>query len=114
MILVGDIDRGGVIASLVGTKHVLAPADAARIEGFIVNKMRGDASLFADGMTAIAEMTGWRALGLVPYFAAASRLPAEDALALRPSPCPSPHAERGRPSSGALPDVPSPMGRGPG
>ncbi len=91
VILVGDIDRGGVIASLVGTKHVLAPADAARIEGFIVNKMRGDPSLFADGMAAIAEMTGWRPLGLVPYFAPASRLPAEDALALRPSPCPSPH-----------------------
>ena len=86
VVLVGDIDRGGVIASLVGTKHVLAPADAALIEGFIVNKMRGDPSLFADGMAAIAEMTGWRALGLVPYFAAAARLPAEDALALRPSP----------------------------
>ncbi len=99
MVLAGDIDRGGVIASLVGTKHVLAPADAARIEGFIVNKMRGDPSLFADGMKAIAEMTGWQALGLVPYFAARKRLPAEDALALRPSPqerelrhrCPSPH-----------------------
>ncbi|MGO9547128.1 MAG: cobyric acid synthase [Rhodomicrobium sp.] len=90
VILVGDIDRGGVIASLVGTKHVVAPADAARIEGFIVNKMRGDASLFADGMAAIAEMTGWRALGLVPHFAAANRLPAEDALGLRPSPQPSP------------------------
>jgi len=90
VILLGDIDRGGVIASLVGTKHVLAPNDAARIEGFIVNKMRGDASLFADGMTAIADMTGWRPLGLVPFFAAASRLPAEDALALRPSPQPSP------------------------
>jgi adenosylcobyric acid synthase len=85
VIVVGDIDRGGVIASLVGTKHVIAPRDAARIEGFIVNKMRGDPTLFADGMTAIAEMTGWPALGLVPYFAAASRLPAEDALALRTS-----------------------------
>ncbi|MGO9171419.1 MAG: cobyric acid synthase [Rhodomicrobium sp.] len=99
VVLVGDIDRGGVIASLVGTKHVLAPADAARIEGFIVNKMRGDANLFADGMAAIAAMTGWRALGLVPYFAAASRLPAEDALALRPSPQPSPHG-RGSPAVG--------------
>ncbi len=90
VVLVGDIDRGGVIASLVGTEHVLAPADAARIEGFIVNKMRGDPSLFADGMRAIADMTGWQALGLVPYFAGASRLPAEDALGLNPSPCPSP------------------------
>jgi adenosylcobyric acid synthase len=86
VILLGDIDRGGVIASLVGTKHVLAAADAARIEGFIVNKMRGDPTLFADGMSAIAEMTGWQALGLVPYFEAANRLPAEDALALRTSP----------------------------
>lgn len=85
VVLIGDIDRGGVIASLVGTKHVLAPADAARIEGFIVNKMRGDASLFANGMAAITEMTGWRALGLVPFFPKVSRLPAEDALALKGS-----------------------------
>ncbi|MGA7324788.1 MAG: cobyric acid synthase [Rhodomicrobium sp.] len=83
VILAGDIDRGGVIASLVGTKHVLAPIDAERIKGFVVNKMRGDPSLFADGMAAISQMTGWPALGLVPYFQEASRLPAEDALALR-------------------------------
>jgi adenosylcobyric acid synthase len=83
MILIGDIDRGGVIASLVGTRHVLAPDDAAMIQGFIVNKMRGDASLFADGMTAIARMTGWSPLGLVPYFDEARKLPAEDALGLR-------------------------------
>jgi adenosylcobyric acid synthase len=85
VILVGDIDRGGVIASLVGTKHVLAPGDAARIEGFIVNKMRGDPGLFEDGMAAIASMTGWRRLGLVPHFPAASRLPAEDAFSLHAS-----------------------------
>jgi adenosylcobyric acid synthase len=101
IILLGDIDRGGVIASLVGTKHVLTPTDAARIEGFIVNKMRGDSSLFADGMTAIAAMTGWRALGLVPFFAAASRLPAEDALALRPSTQPSPHGRGSTPAAGS-------------
>jgi adenosylcobyric acid synthase len=86
VILVGDIDRGGVIASLVGTKHVLAPADAVRIEGFIVNKMRGDLGLFEEGMAAIASRTGWRRLGLVPYFPAASRLPAEDAFSLHASP----------------------------
>jgi adenosylcobyric acid synthase len=85
VILIGDIGRGGVIASLVGTKHVLPPADAARIEGFIVNKMRGDPGLFEDGMAAIASMTGWRRLGLVPYFPAASRLPAEDAFSLHAS-----------------------------
>lgn len=83
VILIGDIDRGGVIASLVGTKHVVAPDDAALIVGFLVNKMRGDATLFADGMTAISNMTGWPALGLIPYFDEAHRLPAEDALGLR-------------------------------
>ncbi|MFN0219601.1 MAG: cobyric acid synthase [Hyphomicrobium sp.] len=83
VVLIGDIDRGGVIASLVGTKHVIAPDDDAMIRGFIVNKMRGDPTLFADGMTAIANMTGWRALGLVPYFDDARKLPAEDALGLR-------------------------------
>jgi adenosylcobyric acid synthase len=82
VVLVGDIDRGGVIASLVGTKAVLAPEDAAMIAGFLVNKFRGDARLFDDGMSAIAAQTGWRSLGLVPYFADAQRLPAEDALAL--------------------------------
>jgi adenosylcobyric acid synthase len=84
--LIGDIDRGGVIASLVGTKAVIAPADAALICGFIVNKFRGDASLFAAGMERIAQATGWEALGLVPFFADAHLLPAEDALALEERP----------------------------
>ncbi|WP_330083879.1 cobyric acid synthase [Methylocystis iwaonis] len=83
VILVGDIDRGGVIAQLVGCKAVLDPQDAAMVQGFIVNKMRGDASLFDEGMHFIAARTGWRALGLVPYFEAATRLPAEDAFGLR-------------------------------
>jgi len=82
VVLVGDIDRGGVIASLVGTKAVLAAADAALIRGFIVNKFRGDPGLFADGMALIARETGWAPLGLVPFFPDADRLPAEDALAL--------------------------------
>ncbi len=82
VVLIGDIDRGGVIASLVGTKAVIAPEDAALICGFIVNKFRGDPELFDAGMERIAQLTGWEALGLVPYFADASRLPAEDALAL--------------------------------
>jgi adenosylcobyric acid synthase len=80
--LIGDIDRGGVIASLVGTKAVIAPEDAALICGFIVNKFRGDPALFIDGMERIAQLTGWDALGLVPYFPDARLLPAEDALAL--------------------------------
>jgi adenosylcobyric acid synthase len=82
VVLIGDIDRGGVIASLVGTKAVIAPDDAALIQGFIVNKFRGDPALFADGMARIAALTGWQALGLVPHFADARLLPAEDALAL--------------------------------
>jgi adenosylcobyric acid synthase len=85
VVLVGDIDRGGVIASLVGTKAVIAPADAALVCGFIVNKFRGDPALFAAGMERIAQLTGWQALGLVPYFPAARSLPAEDALALEQS-----------------------------
>jgi adenosylcobyric acid synthase len=82
VVLTGDIDRGGVIASLVGTKAVLAAEDAALVCGFIVNKFRGDPSLFAPGMTRIAQATGWEALGLVPFFADARLLPAEDALGL--------------------------------
>ncbi len=82
VVVVGDIDRGGVIASLVGTKAVIDPEDAAMIVGFIVNRFRGDPSLFANGMKRIADQTGWPALGLVPYFPGAIRLPAEDALSL--------------------------------
>ena len=80
--LIGDIDRGGVIASLVGTKAVIAPTDAALIAGFIVNKMRGDPSLFDSGMADIARRTGWQPLGLVPFFEGARLLPAEDAYDL--------------------------------
>jgi len=82
VVLIGDIDRGGVIASLVGTKSVITAEDAALICGFIVNKFRGDAALFADGMAQIAQLTGWQPLGLVPFFPDARLLPAEDALAL--------------------------------
>ena len=82
VVLVGDIDRGGVIASLVGTQAVLDPADAALIGGFIVNRMRGDATLFAEGMALIEGRTGWTPMGLVPFFAGAHRLPAEDAADL--------------------------------
>jgi adenosylcobyric acid synthase len=82
VVLIGDIDRGGVIASLVGTKAVLAAEDAALVRGFLINKFRGDPALFADGMTAVAKATGWEPLGLIPFFADARLLPAEDALDL--------------------------------
>jgi adenosylcobyric acid synthase len=82
VVIIGDIDRGGVIASLVGTKAVLDPEDAALVAGFIINKFRGDPSLFITGKEAIVQATGWPALGFIPYFSDARHLPAEDALAL--------------------------------
>ncbi|MBV9077119.1 MAG: cobyric acid synthase [Methylobacteriaceae bacterium] len=82
VILAGDIDRGGVIASLVGTHAVLEPAERRRIRAFLVNKFRGDPALFADGEAAIVARTGWPSLGIVPWFPEAGRLPAEDALDL--------------------------------
>jgi adenosylcobyric acid synthase len=91
VVLIGDIDRGGVIASLVGTQAVLAPADAARIAGFLVNKFRGDPALFASGMNEIAGRTGWTSLGLIPHFSDARRLPAEDALGLSERGAPGGH-----------------------
>jgi len=82
VVLIGDIDRGGVIAQIVGTKVVLDPADSAMIRGFLVNKFRGDPSLFDAGLSTIAQRTGWPSLGLIPYFAGARTLPAEDAVTL--------------------------------
>ena len=80
VVLVGDIDRGGVIAQMVGTKAVLDPSDEALIKGFIINKFRGDPRLFDDGYRMIADHTCWQGFGVLPYFADAWRLPAEDAL----------------------------------
>ncbi|MEX0851944.1 MAG: cobyric acid synthase [Bauldia sp.] len=80
--LVGDIDRGGVIASLVGTHAVLSANDRARIKGFLVNKLRGDAALFADGVRVIEKKTGWPSFGVVPWLEEARALPAEDGLGL--------------------------------
>lgn len=82
VVLVGDIDRGGVIAQIVGTKAVLDPADAAMISGFLINKFRGDPELFDEGYRLIGARTGWRGFGVLPFFADAARLPAEDALDL--------------------------------
>lgn len=82
VVLVGDIDRGGVIASLVGTRAVIDSEDAAMIRGFIVNKFRGDPALFADGYAAIEDRTGWRGFGLVPWLSAVASLPSEDAVVL--------------------------------
>ncbi len=80
VILAGDIDRGGVIAQIVGTRAVLEPGDAAMIEGFLINKFRGDPTLFEDGYAEIEKRSGWRGYGVLPWFDSASRLPAEDAV----------------------------------
>ncbi|MFC0190962.1 cobyric acid synthase [Aureimonas pseudogalii] len=82
VLLVGDIDRGGVIASLVGTHAILPPEDRAPIAGFLVNKFRGDVSLFDEGLAAVTRFTGWPSFGVVPWLAGAARLPAEDSVAL--------------------------------
>ena len=85
VVLAGDIDRGGVIAQLVGTHAVLPAADRDRISAFLVNKFRGDVTLFRDGETEIARRTGWANLGTLPWFPQAGRLPAEDILDIRSS-----------------------------
>jgi adenosylcobyric acid synthase len=87
VVLVGDIDRGGVIASIVGTCALLCEADRRRLAGYVINKFRGDASLFDEGIAIIGRRTGLVSFGVVPWFADAKRLPAEDAVALeRPQP----------------------------
>jgi adenosylcobyric acid synthase len=82
VVLIGDIDRGGVIASVVGTKAVIDAEDAAMIRGFLINKFRGDPALFEDGYREIEARTGWRGHGVIPWLTAAARLPSEDAVIL--------------------------------
>ena len=84
--LVGDIERGGVIAQLVGTWTLLSESGRARLVGFIVNKFRGDARLFDGGLAAVVERTGLPSFGVVPWFDAAALLPAEDTMALAAAP----------------------------
>jgi adenosylcobyric acid synthase len=82
VVLVGDIDRGGVIASLAGTHAILPEEDGRMICGFLINKFRGDVSLFDDGIKAVTNHTGWPCFGVVPWLKAASRLPPEDSVVL--------------------------------
>ena len=86
VILCGDIDRGGVIAQVVGTQAVMDSDDNGRVVGFMINKFRGDPSLFDDGYEMISDRTGWRGFGVVPWFKDAWRLPAEDALDISSGP----------------------------
>ncbi len=80
VILVGDIDRGGVIASLVGTHTILDEADRRQIKGFMVNKFRGDISLFDAGREHITSFTGWRDFGVMPWLDVVGNLPEEDSV----------------------------------
>ena len=82
VVLVGDIDRGGVIASVAGTHLILREEDRRMIVGYLINKFRGDVSLFDDGIRSIEKLTGWRCFGVVPWLKAAARLPSEDSVVL--------------------------------
>jgi adenosylcobyric acid synthase len=82
VVLMGDIDRGGVIAQIVGTHAVLEPGDLAQVKGFLINKFRGDVRLFDDGYAEIARRTGWPGFGVIPWFPEIGLLPAEDAVDL--------------------------------
>ena len=82
VVLIGDIDRGGVIASLVGTHEVLSDLDRSLIKGFLINKFRGDVSLFDEGLTEIETRTGWAGLGVLGWLHAMRDLPAEDGVVL--------------------------------
>jgi len=82
VVLLGDIDRGGVIAQMVGTNVVLPEADRNMIKAFAINKFRGDINLFDDGLVEIAMRTGWANLGVIPWFQDAAKLPAEDAAGI--------------------------------
>ena len=82
VVLIGDIDRGGVIASIVGTHTLLESAERARLKGYLINKFRGDVGLFGSAVDILQARTGLDCLGIVPYWAEAACLPAEDAVAL--------------------------------
>ena len=82
VVLVGDIDRGGVIASLVGTHTILPDEDRRMITGYLINKFRGDVTLFDSGLTEINRFTGWPCVGVVPWLKSAGRLPPEDSVVL--------------------------------
>lgn len=83
VVLIGDIDRGGVIAQMVGTHAVLPDDDRALVKAYAINKFRGDPTLFAEGMEIISARTGWAPLGIIPWFADAWKLPAEDVMDIK-------------------------------
>ncbi|MXZ70335.1 MAG: cobyric acid synthase [Acidobacteria bacterium] len=86
--LLADIHRGGVIAAVAGTRAVLNPADTALVTSFLINRFRGDPTLFNDGVREIEGRTGWPCRGVIPWLEAAQRLPREDAASLESAAAP--------------------------
>ena len=83
VVLIGDIDRGGVIASILGTVLLLEEGERRRLKGYVINKLRGDARLFDGGLAIITSRCNLPSLGVVPFFPLAAKLPAEDSVSLR-------------------------------
>ena len=82
VVLIGDINRGGVIASIVGTHTILPLNDRSLIAGYLINKFRGDVSLFDEGLKSITQFTNWPSFGVLPWVDVVKSLPAEDSVAL--------------------------------
>ncbi len=107
VVLVGDIERGGVIASLIGTHELLATEERDLVKGFVINKFRGDAGLLQPALSEIQMRTGMDCFGIVPYFADARRLPAEDGVVLDSAPWRVKRGtDSGRPIRIAVPRLP--------
>ncbi|HEY2110093.1 MAG TPA: cobyric acid synthase, partial [Dongiaceae bacterium] len=91
VVLIGDIDRGGVIASILGTVMLLEESERRRLKGYVINKLRGDARLFDGGLAIITSRSNLPSLGVLPFFPAAARLPAEDSVSLAATPTAGEH-----------------------